>query len=199
MQSLKEFYKIGNGPSSSHTMGPKRAAEWIKKQNAEADRFDVYLYGSLAFTGKGHLTDKIIEEVLLPTETNIIFDMETKCDKHPNTMDLVAFKDGKEISRKRVYSVGGGTVQVEGEDQIEEPEIYPLKKFDDIKKYCIENNKTLVDYVYETEDSNFKEFLKDVWKTMRDCVLDGLEKEDFTVYINTYKEGLIKIDFNNLK
>ena len=177
MKSIRDIYVIGNGPSSSHTMGPAFAVEHILNKYKKVKFVKVYLYESLALTGKGHLTDRIIEEVLLPTETNIIFDMETKCDKHPNTMDLVAFKDGKEISRKRVYSVGGGTVQVDGEDQIEEPEIYPLKKFDDIKKYCIENNKTLVDYVYETEDSNFKEFLKDVWKTMRACVLDGLKKE----------------------
>ena len=97
MQSIRELYKIGNGPSSSHTMGPKRAAEWFKNNNQEADKFEVYLYGSLAFTGEGHLTNKIIEDVLKPTETNIIFDTEFKCTKHPNTMDLVAFKEGKEI------------------------------------------------------------------------------------------------------
>ena len=123
MQSIRELYKIGNGPSSSHTMGPKRAAEWFKNLNNDADKFEVYLYGSLAFTGEGHLTNKIIEEVLLPTETKIIFDMETKCEVHPNTMDLVAFKDGKEISRKRVYSVGGGTIEVEGEASVTPPDI----------------------------------------------------------------------------
>lgn len=177
MQSIRELYKIGNGPSSSHTMGPKRAAEWFKNLNSDADRFDVYLYGSLAFTGKGHLTDKIIEDVLLPIQTNIIFDMETKCDKHPNTMDLVAFKEGKEISRKRVYSVGGGTIEVDGEASVTPTDIYTLKNFEDIKKYCTENNKTLVDFVFENEDADFKEFLKTVWKTMRNCLKIGLSKE----------------------
>ena len=113
MQSIRELYKIGNGPSSSHTMGPKRAAEWFKNKNLEADRFDIYLYGSLAFTGKGHLTDKIINEVLKSKETNIIFDTDFICEKHPNTMDLVAFKQGKEVSRQRVYSIGGGTIEIE--------------------------------------------------------------------------------------
>ena len=177
MQSIRELYKIGNGPSSSHTMGPKRAAEWFKNLNSDADKFEVYLYGSLAFTGKGHLTDKIIEDVLLPTQTNIIFDMETKCEKHPNTMDLVAFKAGKEISRKRIYSVGGGTIEIEGEEKVNAPEIYTLKTFDEIKEYCIKNNKTLVDFVYETEDKDFKEFLKTVWETMRNCLKIGLSKE----------------------
>ena len=177
MQSIRELYKIGNGPSSSHTMGPKRAAEWFKELNKEADRFEVYLYGSLAFTGKGHLTDKIIEDVLNPICTNIIFDMEFECEKHPNTMDLVAFKQEKEISRKRVYSIGGGTIEIEGEEKIESPKIYPLITFQDIKQYCIKNNKTLLEYVYEIEDTEFKHFLEKVWNTMKECVKSGLKKE----------------------
>ena len=129
MQSIRELYKIGNGPSSSHTMGPKRAAEWFKKKYNEADKFVVYLYGSLAFTGQGHLTDKIIEEGLKPVETNIIFDTEFICTKHPNTMDFVAFKDGQEIGKERVYSVGGGTIEIEGEETLSIPDIYTLKSF----------------------------------------------------------------------
>ena len=177
MQSIRELYKIGNGPSSSHTMGPKRAAEWFKNKNLEADRFDVYLYGSLAFTGKGHLTDKIIEEVLKPKETNIIFDTDFICEKHPNTMDLVAFKQGKEISRQRVYSIGGGTIEIEGEEKESIPNIYTLKSFEEIKGYCIKNNISIADYVFETEDEDFKEFLREVWQTMRSCVQSGISRE----------------------
>ena len=177
MQSLKEFYKIGNGPSSSHTMGPKRAADWFKKQNPEADRFDVYLYGSLAFTGKGHLTDKIIEKTLIPTETNIIFDTDFVCEKHPNTMDLVAYKNGEEIARNRVYSVGGGTIEVEGEESVTIPNIYKLTTFKEIREYCVNNNKELCDYVYETEDADFKEFLKEVWEAMKASIKLGLETD----------------------
>ena len=177
MQSIRELYKIGSGPSSSHTMGPKRAAEWFRNKNQEADRFDVYLYGSLAFTGKGHLTDRIIEDVLKPIETNVMFDTEFKCTKHPNTMDLVAFKKGKEISRQRIYSVGGGTIEIEGQAKETAPNIYDLKSFEEIKKYCLTNNMSLADYVYEVENENFKEFLKEVWQTMRNCIKSGLEKE----------------------
>lgn len=177
MQSIRELYKIGNGPSSSHTMGPKRAAEWFKNNNAEADRFEVYLYGSLAFTGKGHLTDKIIEQVLKPVETKIIFDMEFECTKHPNTMDLVAFKEGKEIGRERIYSVGGGTIEIEGEEKASVPNIYNLSSFNEIKKYCQEKNITLADYVYEVEDDGFKEFLKIVWQTMKESIRIGLSVE----------------------
>ena len=177
MQSIRELYKIGNGPSSSHTMGPKRAAEWFKNKNKEADRFDVYLYGSLAWTGKGHLTDKIILDTLKPVETNIIFDMEFECTKHPNTMDLVAFKDGKEISRDRIYSVGGGTIEIDGEERASVPNIYKLTSFESIKEYCVKNNISLVDFVFEVEGEDLREFLRQVWHTMRDCVLSGLSKE----------------------
>lgn len=177
MQSLREFYKIGNGPSSSHTMGPKRAAKWFKNKNIDADRFDVYLYGSLAFTGKGHLTDKIIKDTLEPVETNIIFDMKFKCKIHPNTMDLVAFKDGKEIDRQRVYSVGGGTIKIEGQKETEIPNIYKLTTLKEIKKYCRENNKDLADYVFQTEDKEFPQYLEQVWKTMQNCVKEGLRTE----------------------
>ena len=175
MQSLRELYKIGNGPSSSHTMGPKRAVEWFKNQNPTADRFDVYLYGSLAFTGKGHLTDKIIEKTLAPIETNIIFDTEFTCTKHPNTMDIVGFKDGEEIARNRIYSVGGGTIEIEGMATAIVPNIYNLSKFNDIEEYCLKNNKGLHDYVYEIEDRDIKEFLKEVWEAMKASIELGLK------------------------
>lgn len=177
MQSLKEFYKIGNGPSSSHTMGPKRAVLWFKAKNPEADRFDIFLYGSLAFTGKGHLTDKIIKETLEPIETNIIFDTKQICDKHPNTMDLVAYKNGEKISKDRVYSVGGGTIEIEGQKQEILPDIYKLESFNEIKEYCKKNNKEIFDYVVETEGEDIIEFLKNVWHTMKKCVECGINKE----------------------
>ena len=177
MQSIRELFKIGNGPSSSHTMGPKRAAEWFKNKNKEADKFDVYLYGSLAWTGEGHLTNKIIEEVLKPTETNIMFDMEFECTVHPNTMDLVAFKEGKEIDRQRIYSVGGGTIEIEGEEKASVPNIYKLTTFDDIKEYCMKKKMSLAEFVYKVEGEEFKDYLKEVWKTMRQCVLAGLTSD----------------------
>lgn len=177
MQSIRELYKIGNGPSSSHTMGPKRGAEWFKKKNPEADRFDVYLYGSLAFTGEGHLTDKVILETLKPIQTNVIFDTDFVCEKHPNTMDLIAYREGIEIARERIYSVGGGTIEIEGQEKESVPDIYPLRSFQEIKEYCQKNHKTLADYVFEVEDENFKEYLKEVWLAMKNSVKEGLEKE----------------------
>ena len=143
MQSLKEFYKQGNGPSSSHTMGPKKAAEMFKKEYKDADFFEVTLYGSLAATGKGHLTDYIIEQTLKPIKVNIIFDKKTKCDVHPNTMVFVAYKQDREIGRWMVYSIGGGTIKIEGQKETEIPNIYKLTTLKEIKKYCRENNKDL--------------------------------------------------------
>lgn len=177
MKTLRELYKIGNGPSSSHTMGPKRAAEGFKDKNPEANRFDIYLYGSLAFTGKGHLTDKIIKETLNPIKTNIIFDTKFVCDKHPNTMDLIAYKDDQKISQARVYSVGGGAIEVEGQKRAIVPDIYKLNHMQDIKEYCKEKDKDLVDYVVETEGEDIIEFLREIWHTMYNSVKTGIEKE----------------------
>lgn len=177
MKTLRELYKIGNGPSSSHTMGPKRAAEWFKDKNPEANRFDIYLYGSLAFTGKGHLTDKIIKETLNPIKTNIIFDTKFVCGKHPNTMDLIAYKDDQKISQARVYSVGGGAIEVEGQKRAIVPDIYKLNHMQDIKEYCKEKDKDLVDYVVETEGEDIIEFLREIWHTMYNSVKTGIEKE----------------------
>ena len=114
MQSLKELFKIGNGPSSSHTMGPKRAVEIFKNKNLDATSFKVILYGSLALTGKGHLTDYIIKQTLAGYNTEIEFDTKTECTVHPNTFDIFAMKDEIVKSHWRVYSVGGGTFQIEG-------------------------------------------------------------------------------------
>ncbi|MBQ9658312.1 MAG: L-serine ammonia-lyase, iron-sulfur-dependent, subunit alpha [Clostridia bacterium] len=175
MQSLKELYKIGNGPSSSHTMGPKRAAEMFKKLHEDADKFEVILYGSLALTGKGHLTDKIIEKTLQGTETEIKMDVITECTVHPNTMDLIAYKKGQEIDKMRVYSVGGGTIKIEGEKESIVPEIYPHKNFEEIKLYCKENNIDLCQYVYEVEGKEeLEKYLAEVWQAMKQAVETGL-------------------------
>lgn len=176
MQSLKEFYKIGNGPSSSHTMGPKRAVEFFRNKNKEADKIDVILYGSLASTGKGHLTDKIILDTIKDIDVEIKFDLEEKCEIHPNMMDMIAYKKGKLIDEMRVYSVGGGTIKIDGEKESLVPHIYPHTKFDDIKLYCEHKNIDLCQYVYEVEGKEeLQKYLQDVWKAMENAVQSGLK------------------------
>lgn len=177
MKSIKELYKIGNGPSSSHTMGPKKAALLLKEKYQTADLYQIILYGSLAFTGKGHLTDKIILEALKPSNVEIIFNKEIKEIKHPNTMDLIALKNKEELGKFRAYSIGGGSIQIEGEDFQEEKDIYDFTTYTDIKNNCKEKNISLLEYVYTQEDKDLNEYLKTVWQTMKKTLEEGLEQE----------------------
>ena len=148
MRSLKELYRIGRGPSSSHTIGPERACILFRSEHPDATEFVVTLYGSLAKTGDGHGTGAIIESVL--QNVRLVYDVESDCP-HPNTMDLVAYKDGQELAKMRVFSVGGGAIKVEGREDTEGKEVYALEKLTEIRKYCEERNMRLYDYVYECE------------------------------------------------
>lgn len=178
MQSLKELYKIGNGPSSSHTMGPKRATEEFRNRHKDADKFKVVLYGSLALTGKGHLTDYIIKKSLEGHKTEIVFDTETECKVHPNTFDISAYKDGNLLETRRVYSVGGGTYRVEGEPSVLVKDVYKQKNFKEIRKFCEKNNIDLFEYVCQVEGrKEMTEFLTQIWKTMCSSIENGLNAE----------------------
>ena len=178
IRTIRELFKIGNGRSSSHTMGPKRAAELFRDKNPDADRFEVVLYGSLASTGKGHLTDWIIRETLKNKLVDIFFDEKTRCTVHPNTMELIAYKDDEQIDEWKVYSVGGGAIEIDGEKNIERiPIVYNHSKFTEIKNYCEELNIDLAEYVYSKEDKDFKNYLEEIWDTMKNAVEEGLRKD----------------------
>ena len=177
MQSLKELFKIGNGPSSSHTMGPKRAVEIFKNKNLDATGFKVILYGSLALTGKGHLTDYIIKQTLEGYKTEIEFDTKTECTVHPNTFDIFAIKDESVMSHWRVYSVGGGTFQIDGKKVVSFEEVYKEKCFKEIKEYCEKNNYELYDYVVQNEGEEINEFLFEIWNSMKETIQRGLNTE----------------------
>lgn len=174
MKSLRHLYKIGNGPSSSHTMGPEYASQYFLTVAPDADNYKVILYGSLALTGKGHLTDVSVKEVFADRDIEVIFDTETKDIPHENTMDLIAYKSGKEHARRRVMSIGGGDIRVEGEKSIEAPEIYSETCFKAIEEYCLSRNIRLSDYVYEREDENIKDYLAEVWEVMKAEIQAGL-------------------------
>ena len=173
MESIRQLYKIGRGPSSSHTMGPEKACLYVLN-NYEGDQFKVILYGSLSLTGKGHLTDKSIKDVLDNVEVE--FSQQTVME-HPNTMDIIIYKNGLEIATERFYSVGGGSIVRVGEKEDRLKLVYPLSTFDDIAQYCKENNMTLFEYVYSIEDVSFKEYLKEVWEVMKSSVERGLLAE----------------------
>ncbi len=176
MQSLRELYKIGNGPSSSHTMGPKRAVEIFKNKHLDATKFKVILYGSLALTGIGHLTDYIIQKTLEGYETEIEFNTKEECKVHPNTFDIFAYKNEEQIAYWRVYSIGGGTFKIEGKKEIDFPDIYKEESFSEIKKYCREKNIDLYDYVCKVEGEEIKEFLSEIWISMQNTIQKGLKE-----------------------
>lgn len=175
MKSIREIYKIGKGPSSSHTMGPERAAKLIKAEYPQADSFEVILYGSLAKTGKGHMTDEAIIKTLEPIPVQITFCEEAGFElPHPNTMDLTAFCGEKELGRLRVLSVGGGDIVVEGRPEVASPDIYKARTFTEIALYCKSHMIRLSDYVEMVEGPEIWHYLMEVWKVMQQAVMQGI-------------------------
>lgn len=177
MTSIKDIYKIGRGPSSSHTIGPERACKIFKEQNADADKFKAMLFGSLAKTGEGHGTDTVIKKTFEPTVCEIEFNMTDNGIPHPNTMMLVAFRDGKELARTRVFSVGGGYIEFENMTPERLDTIYPHDKFTDIAAYCKENDIKLWQYALKYEGEEIKEHIATIWAAMKASIKNGLDDE----------------------
>ena len=148
MRSLKELYRIGKGPSSSHTIGPERACKLFLFENADATEFIVRLFGSLAKTGDGHGTGEVIKSVL--PNVKVEYDLQSDCP-HPNTMELYAYKNGVKTAQMQVFSVGGGAIEIEGRKPVEGAETYALHTLADIRAYCEKKGIRLYDYVYECE------------------------------------------------
>ena len=178
MYSLKELYRIGHGPSSSHTMGPRNAATQFLNLHAEAVRFEVTLYGSLAATGKGHMTDEAILEVLGKERTTIVWEPKQFLPFHPNGMKFRALDAGGErIAEWTVYSVGGGALAEEGQAPIEHKQVYTMSTATDILSWCISTGKSYWEYVEECEGPEIWDYLREVWHTMKGAVQRGLEQE----------------------
>ena len=179
MESLRELYRIGRGPSSSHTMGPSHAATLFRRAFPQAERFQAVLYGSLAKTGKGHLTDVAIQDAFAPLPTEILWERETPEESlpHPNTMELLAFQGEEQLGRWRVFSVGGGKIEIEGQPSVAPQDVYPLSTFQEIKEYCQREGKFLWQYVEENEGPEIWDYLRDVWKQMKATVYAGLNTE----------------------
>ena len=175
MMSLKKLYTVAQGPSSSHTTGPVRASELFKKRNADADKFKVILCGSLGKFGRVFSVDSLIRNVFLPAKTEVIFDLDSENLPHPNTMEFIAFKDEEIIDQKFIISVGGGSVEVLGEDSTENELVYPHTTFSEISAYCREQGIKLWEYVEEVEGSEIWEYLENIWNVMKKSVKDGLE------------------------
>lgn len=176
MYSLKEVYKIGRGPSSSHSMGPEFATNDFLKRYPSAARYEATLYGSLALTGKGHLTDCAILSVFGAKKAEVKFDPDKKDLPHPNTMTFTAYSDSEEkIGEVTYLSIGGGNVAVLGEVKAEES-VYPFRNFSGWKEYCHGSNIPLCEAVYRFEP-NIRKYLEKVWSAMQAAVRRGVEAE----------------------
>ena len=177
MKSLKELYRIGPGPSSSHTLGPQRAAKLFQEAYPQAVSYLAELYGSLSFTGKGHLTDAIIIKTFLPKSCEVCFMQET-APEHANTMILKALDEtGAVIGEWTVYSVGGGAIKVKGSADLEPEEIYPHHSFAEIMAYCKQRNIRLAQYTDEFEalDDFMNEILDQMLSTVATgCITTGV-------------------------
>ena len=179
MKSIREIYKIGKGPSSSHTMGPERAALLFRKHYPNATSFNVTLYGSLNKTGIGHGTDRVLLDTLGEDRTNIIFSKEEWAGMHPNTMDFAAFEGEDQIGTLRVESIGGGDIRIAGDGpKAESEEVYIEHSFAEIADFCKWRYiDTLSEYVELNEGPEIWDFLMNVWQTMKNAIDEGLSKE----------------------
>ncbi len=177
MESIKKIFQIGNGPSSSHTIAPKRAATQFKNKNPQAHKYQITLYGSLAATGIGHLTDKAIIEAMSPTVVELIWEPSVFLSFHSNGMKFEALDaDGKITDTWTIFSVGGGALADEN-TKFSVERVYELSKITDILNWVEKKGKTYWEYVAEHEGPEIWDFLLEIWKVMQSSVREGLETE----------------------
>lgn len=178
MHSIREIYKIGRGPSSSHTMGPEKACIYMKEKYRDANCFEVTLFGSLAKTGAGHRTDYAILQTFGSIPCQIYKDTEKTELPHPNTMEIKAIRNGEVLGKETVLSIGGGDIRILGEKAMRETaEVYAESSFSEIVKICEEKNISLSDYVYLSEGPEIKSYLSNVWAQMKLTVRAGLQTD----------------------
>ena len=177
MESIREIYRIGHGPSSSHTMGPIKAAERFRDEHADLQRVRVTLYGSLAATGRGHLTDKALADALSPLPVEFIWKADEELPVHPNGMMFESLdREGNSLAAWRVYSIGGGAIQAEGESPNRQ-KIYPLQTMDEILRECTQTGMTFWEYVEKIEGSGIWQYLSRINRVMHDSIERGLNQE----------------------
>ena len=177
MPTIRQLYRIGIGPSSSHTIGPERISAAFGEKYPTADKFRVTLYGSLAQTGVGHGTDKVIHQMFAPRPVELIFDTTTGNLPHPNTMDLVAYRGEEVLGKSRACSIGGGEIRMEGFTFPEENAHYPHDTFREIADHCRRRCIRLWQYVEEIEGPAIWDYLKEVWDAMENSIEEGLSAE----------------------
>lgn len=177
MESIKEIYRIGRGPSSSHTMGPSKAARMFIAMAPDAVAYKVYLYGSLAATGRGHLTDVAVMDEFSGRQVEILWEPKVYLPKHPNAMRFEALDlTAKVIKDWTAYSVGGGAV-IDDDSSNETVNVYPHSSMDEVMSYCEGNGLQFWEYVAAYEDENIWDYLSEVWKVMQTSIREGLDEE----------------------
>ena len=180
MESLRELFKVGNGPSSSHTIGPRKAALAFLEKHEKSVSFKVVLYGSLALTGKGHLTDKAIEEVFQGKDLEIVWEPTISKEFHPNALLFEAYDaQGKKTDEDLVYSVGGGRIVYDHnkDKEFETADLYPYHTMDGVLDWSMKTGKSFWEYVFEVEGDDLYDFLLEIWHTMKRSIQEGLENE----------------------
>lgn len=174
MQSIKYIFKIGHGPSSSHTMGPAKACTVMLERYPLATSYKVILFGSLALTGKGHLTDKIIKETFKDKPCEIVFNYTEQKLYHPNTLDIYAYHENKIVGYHRFYSIGGGSLLIEGEEKAREEDIYPVRNFEELKVYLYEHHLDLISFILKVEGEEILAYLDECFEVMKETIQRGL-------------------------
>lgn len=179
MESIRQIYRIGHGPSSSHTMGPMRAAQMFLEKNRGAARFKVTLYGSLAATGKGHMTHIAILEVLEPVaKTEIVWEPKIVLPFHPNGMLFESFNEmGEQMDHWTVFSIGGGTLANESFNELTTKEVYSMGTLAEIQAWCEKTGHSYWEYVEQCEGPEIWDYLAEVWNVMQEAIHRGLEAE----------------------
>jgi len=177
MESIKEIYKIGHGPSSSHTMGPAKAAQRFLNMSPDATRYKVILYGSLAATGKGHLTDVAILQEFKNKQIEICWKPDTFLPKHPNALEFESYGDNGEILKAwKAYSIGGGAI-IDDSSELETLSVYSLDKLEDILAWCHEHGMQLWEFVEDHEGHEIWDYLAEVWRVMDNAISRGMKQE----------------------
>ena len=185
MKSIREIYRIGNGPSSSHSMAPRFAAQIFMEKHPDANAFQVVLYGSLAATGKGHGTDVSISAILKKRgSVEIIWKPDIFLPFHPNGMTFRTIdKEKKIVDEWTVYSIGGGALAeekkkyIDDTDDTDDTDVYKMTKLKNILSWCNKSGKSYWEYVEQSEGSEIWDYLAEVWENMKTSISEGLMTE----------------------
>ena len=175
MKSLTELFRCGMGPSSSHTIAPENACRAFLSEHGGLDEYKVILYGSLAKTGRGHMTDRVIERTFGGPVT-VEFNTEKTSLPHPNTFDIIGYSNGAEAAKWRVMSIGGGAYKVKGKKSTV-TDCYPCKNFREIETYCSQNGIRLYEYAERFDIANIRDYIREVWSVMQDAISRGLSAD----------------------